>query len=208
MSDSKRSDNDPSMDDILASIRKIISDDEARASVGGGPSAAPAPVQPLSPAADAPRVVRGASAGREDVLLLTDLIADPEPPAVAPAPEPQRPAPAPMPRIDPVKAAEMPQPAIEPAPEMPMTPSDPSIIAGSTAGATTSAFERLNQAMKQSTPPTASVEPGPTMGAGGKTIEDMVREMLRPMLKEWIDKNLPPMVERMVEREIVRLTRR
>ncbi len=33
MSDSRSANNDPSMDDILASIRKIISDDEARAQV-------------------------------------------------------------------------------------------------------------------------------------------------------------------------------
>ena len=42
MSDAKR-DSDPSMDDILASIRKIISDDEARAQVS---SAAGAPAEP------------------------------------------------------------------------------------------------------------------------------------------------------------------
>ena len=35
MSDTKGAGNDPSMDDILASIRKIISDDEARAQVSG-----------------------------------------------------------------------------------------------------------------------------------------------------------------------------
>ena len=35
MSDAKGAGNDPSMDDILASIRKIISDDEARAQVSG-----------------------------------------------------------------------------------------------------------------------------------------------------------------------------
>jgi cell pole-organizing protein PopZ len=33
MSDPRSANNDPSMDDILASIRKIISDDEARAQV-------------------------------------------------------------------------------------------------------------------------------------------------------------------------------
>ena len=56
--------------------------------------------------------------------------------------------------------------------------------------------------------PPAAPEPGPALGDGGKTIEDLVKEMLRPMLKEWLDKNLPPMVERYVEREISRLTRR
>ena len=34
MSDAKGANSDPSMDDILASIRKIISDDEARTQVG------------------------------------------------------------------------------------------------------------------------------------------------------------------------------
>ena len=50
--------------------------------------------------------------------------------------------------------------------------------------------------------------PAMAIGAGGKTIEDLVKEMLRPMLKEWIDRSLPPMVEQLVEREIARLTRR
>ena len=36
-----KSANDPSMDDILASIRKIISDDEARAQVSSQQAAAP-----------------------------------------------------------------------------------------------------------------------------------------------------------------------
>ena len=34
MSDARSGNSDPSMDDILASIRKIISDDEARAQAG------------------------------------------------------------------------------------------------------------------------------------------------------------------------------
>ncbi len=204
MSDGKRTDNDPSMDDILASIRKIISDDEARANAGG-PSNSPASAPPAADSSgpEPSRFPRSAvSAAREDVLLLTDLIEEP-----SSGPPPARPTPMPLPRIDPAKAADMPQPTIDPIPEMPMPPSDPSIIAGSTAGATTSAFERLNQAMKQTSSEPAAVEPGPIVGSGGKTIEDLVREMLRPMLKEWIDKNLPPMVERLVEREIARLTR-
>ena len=41
----------------------------------------------------------------------------------------------------------------------------------------------------------------------GNTLEDLVREMLKPMLREWLDKNLPPVVERMVAKEIARLSR-
>ena len=58
MSDAKGANNDPSMDDILASIRKIISDDEARAQVSGGAAANAA----------------GSAGARDDVLLLTDLV--------------------------------------------------------------------------------------------------------------------------------------
>ncbi len=216
MSDSRSPDNDPSMDDILASIRKIISDDEARAQVGGqaggpadGSAAANAP-RPVAPPIDGPMLPAAntrpeAPSRRDDVLLLTDLIEEPSAP-----PRPVAP-PTPLPRIYPVNAAEMPQPNVDPMPERP-TPApsalDQSLVGSTVAGATSSAFERLSQAMQESVPPPAAADPGPAVGAGGKTIEDMVKEMLRPMLKEWLDRNLPPMVERFVEREIARLTRR
>jgi len=209
-------DNDPSMDDILASIRKIISDDEARAQVSG--NAVPTGQPANTPFDLRTSQTRGASGNREDVLLLTDLI---EEPATTSAPSPQPPTLLPVPRIDPARASEMPQPSVEPAPPnppvvpFPMTSSTPSfdqpLAASSVAGAATSAFDRLNQAVEEhhTTPsqPPAPEEPL-ALGAGGKTIEDLVKEMLRPMLKEWIDRSLPPMVERLVEREIARLTRR
>ena len=83
------------MDDILASIRKIISDDEARAQVRAG-AGSPAPASAAAAAgrqarrrAAAHRPGRGAAEG-----------------AV------RRPIPLPPPRIDPVSAAEMPQPSV------------------------------------------------------------------------------------------------
>jgi cell pole-organizing protein PopZ len=82
------------------------------------------------------------------------------------------------------------------------------LVGPAVAGAATSAFARLNQAVQDSVPPPAAPDPGPAMSGNGKTVEDLVKEMLRPMLKDWLDRNLPPMVERYVEREIVRLTRR
>ena len=213
MSDAKGANNDPSMDDILASIRKIISDDEARAQVSGGGSA-PA-------AANAQNPSQGPAARRDDVLLLTDLVEDSpeEGPGAPPAPEPT-----PLPqRIDPVSASAMPQPTvppfeaiepIEPAPVM--TPVDPveapvkqptdTLIEAGAAGVAASAFDRLSQAVQESVPAPAAQDPGPAVG--GRNLEDIVKDMLRPMLKEWLDRNLPPMVERYVEREIVRLTRR
>ena len=43
---------------------------------------------------------------------------------------------------------------------------------------------------------------------GENTLEGLVREMLRPMMKDWLDQKLPEMVERLVEKEIARLTGR
>jgi cell pole-organizing protein PopZ len=40
-----------------------------------------------------------------------------------------------------------------------------------------------------------------------RTLEDLVREMLRPLLKGWLDDNLPGMVERIVKAEIERVSR-
>jgi cell pole-organizing protein PopZ len=40
-----------------------------------------------------------------------------------------------------------------------------------------------------------------------RTLEDLVREMLRPMLKSWLDDNLPSLVERLVRAEIERVSR-
>lgn len=41
---------------------------------------------------------------------------------------------------------------------------------------------------------------------GDNTLEGLVREMLRPMLKDWLDANLPTLVEGMVAKEIARIT--
>jgi cell pole-organizing protein PopZ len=181
MSDAPKSANDPSMDDILASIRKIISDDEARAQVSGGQTAASGSANP-------------APAKRDDVLLLTDLVEDPK--------GGSRPTLLPLPRVDPASAGDMPQPTIGGD-----SGADQALVAAGVAGVASSALDRLSQAVQDSVPAPMAPDPGPTMGSG-KTLEELVKEMLRPMLKEWLDKNLPPMVERFVEREIVRLTRR
>ena len=43
---------------------------------------------------------------------------------------------------------------------------------------------------------------------GGPTIEDLVREELRPLLKGWLDRHLPDLVERLVRAEIERVVGR
>jgi len=41
-----------------------------------------------------------------------------------------------------------------------------------------------------------------------RSLEDVVQDCLRPMLQDWLDQNLPPIVERMVQQEIDRVARR
>jgi cell pole-organizing protein PopZ len=220
MSDAKGGgNNDPSMDDILASIRKIISDDEARAQVTNGASPGATPQSPAAGQGAAPPA--SPPARHDDVLLLTDLLE--EPPTASPPPsKPTLVAPHPTaPKIDPVGTAEKLQPTTAPAPPIPAAPPvtaverpvkqppvDQNLVEPATAGVAASAFDRLSQAVQEAVPAPVANDPGPNLGPSGRTIEDIVKELLRPMLKEWLDKNLPTMVERFVEREIVRLTRR
>lgn len=196
MSDGKGPPNkDPSMDDILASIRKIISDDEARAQVGSLRNANSGERPPVIPPAPP-------SPPREDVLLLTEIVEEPK--------SMSNEQPTPLGAVESVNPAEMPQSANEVPPALPSLSTGAVkadlLVGDGVAGVASSAFARLNQAVQDSVPPPAATNPGPSVG--GQTIEDLVKEMLRPMLKEWLDTNLPPMVERYVEREIARLTRR
>ena len=45
------------------------------------------------------------------------------------------------------------------------------------------------------------------LAQNARTLDDLVREMLRPMLKNWLDDNLPTIVERLVRAEIERVSR-
>ena len=45
------------------------------------------------------------------------------------------------------------------------------------------------------------------IGQNARTLEDLVKEMLRPLLKSWLDDNLPGVVDRIVRAEIERVSR-
>ncbi len=64
-----------------------------------------------------------------------------------------------------------------------------------TAAAATQAFDSLSQNIQVSK-------------GDGRTLEDMVAQFLQPMLKTWLDDNLPAIVEDKVEEEVQRLARR
>lgn len=74
------------------------------------------------------------------------------------------------------------------------------LMSAAAAGATAAAFAALARSSQQ------SGNGGLALGSG-RTLEDLVQEMIRPMIKEWLDKNLPPMAERLVRKELERLSR-
>ncbi len=226
------------MEEILSSIRKIISDDDqsaveplpTEAAVAEPePEPEPLPEEFTEPVEAAPVVAEPIEAAvvdpfeaevetveedpNEDIFELTDVVEE-EPLA-------ELPDAAPMELIDPDTIDDL---------EFVSTPSEPELVA-----------EEEPPAMELAEPePPASVEPpvlvtpakpddallsdqagSSTSAAFGKlaetmllnhgdakTIEELVQEMLRPMLKMWLDENLPPLVEGLVREEIERVARR
>jgi len=194
--------DEPSMEEILASIRRIISEDgeegeEAAAAAPGDP--APEPVAEES-AEQASEPEAEASSEPDDVLELTEEVDEVDAIFAEESPDPE-----PEPEPDPEAAAKVPDVAMqEPvAPETPVAPEAP-LVSDPALGDAAGTLQQLGQMI---TPP--SIDPNEQrVTPGGRTIEDHVLEMLRPMLKEWLDQNLPPLVQRLVQREVDRIVHR
>lgn len=189
---------EPTMEEILASIRRIISEDDAPAAEAA-PAPAPEPEPEPSPAlTDAPPSQEPEPQEEEEILDLTDRYEAPAAETIgdldvsAPADEPE-PEPFPAAFAEPERAA-----APEPAPSASSVPYD-SLVGESAAAASASAFAGLSAAFRQP-------EPVPTGGVG-PTIDDLARALLRPMLKDWLDANLPGIVEAAVKKEVERIAR-
>jgi uncharacterized protein len=202
---------EPSMEEILASIRRVIADDDA-----GKPAKSPEAAAPKPPLAAAPsRPVPPAP--------LPKAVTPPPPKAVAttPSTNSQDEIDAMLAELDVPKAAPKPPPAADvldlteamaappepsPAPSFrtidgtsdvvfsnkPAPPPDRGLISNETIAAVDSAFNTLAHTI---------------IGQNARTLEDLVKEMLRPMLKSWLDDNLPGLVERIVRAEIERVSR-
>jgi cell pole-organizing protein PopZ len=198
---------EPSMEEILASIRRIIADDDATKTA---PQRAPEPPKPEAPppsyspppaaaphtrfeaepdpAAEEPSAMDHPVAADQssDILDLTESMA-----ASMPQPSPSAmPSPAQFRTIDGSSDIGFSEPAEKPAPRA--HEERGALISGEASAAVDSAFSALAQTV---------------LVQNARTLEDLVREMLRPMLKSWLDDNLPGMVERMVRAEIERVSR-
>jgi cell pole-organizing protein PopZ len=187
------------MEEILASIRKIISEDQ--------PDAAKAPPAPAAAPAPAPTPFRNAledaAQSEVDVLELTDEVRDeqPEPLPVAPPP--------PSPPLENDIAFENIE--AEPEPE----PMD-DLISDATRSAVGRAMAGLGREPDFSAPAAAAAGNTlealflraihdaftPTLQEWVDSHQDEILERLKPIIREWMDDNLPALIEATVTREI------
>jgi cell pole-organizing protein PopZ len=185
------------MEEILASIRRIIADDtpeaaKAAATGAAAPSPAPAPATPPKSAPAAP----AKAMSQDDIdAMLADQAADE--PGILELSEPVQKAAQPpagfrqVPAGDVMFREEDEEEAAPPSYAAP-APRNEMLLSPETNAAVSAAFGSLASTM---------------LSENSRTIEDLVREMLRPMLKAWLDDNLPGLVERMVRSEIERVAR-
>ena len=174
---SDQNSQEPTMEEILASIRRIISEDDAPAAPAETPAAVHEPEPALAPAPE-PEPVHVAPPEPEpepvhmlddDVLELTD-------------------------RLDPVETLGDLDvlPAVH-APEPPPSFREETIVSPPAATTAASAFGALHRQV--------------LMPAEGRSLEDVTRELLRPMLQAWLDAHLPSIVQSAVEAEVDRISR-
>ncbi len=179
---------EPSMEEILSSIKRIIAEEG-----DGMPSRQRRPARTMQAS---PSVDYDDEIDDDEILELSDPMPmvdrTPRPPkspvltSIDPVPEPRHAEPR---HVEPRPAAPRPQAQQAPVPDEPAEP----IVSRETAAATRAPLEALTRMMVK-----------PDANSDG-TLEGLVREMLRPMLREWIDANLPHMVEDMVAREIAKI---
>jgi len=204
---------EPSMEEILASIRRIISDDDAKPAAAAPAEAAPVPVAPKPAAAKpatpmpaaptpAPAPEPAAKNSQDDIDAMLASFDAPAPAAAPPVEEAEDVFELTEQMAVPAAAAEGFQ-KVEPHDDLEFTESlpppapapkaeEPPVLSATTAKVVESAFNSLATTV---------------LSNNARTLEDLVKEMLRPMLKSWLDDNLPALVERIVKAEIERVAR-
>jgi cell pole-organizing protein PopZ len=187
---------EPSMEDILASIKRIIAEDseavgvrpaklrrEAMAAVASSPIVTP--VHETEPVEE--------DSVEEPEAEAVEPIAEAEPDAVAVAETAETPdvleLTSPMPEA--TATAEAPQPSIKGA--FGSAASLEGLLSSTSAEASRSAFAALTQLQVRN-------DEGKS-----NTLEGLVSDLLKPMLKEYLDRELPGIVERLVAVEVKRL---
>lgn len=177
------------MEEILASIRKIISEDGENGTQTQAAQGIAAAVQGDSMAEDELELIDEVPPSDEDELEIEFMDDDDDDGdlelELAPRPQPQA----------------RPEPAFAPAPPAAQPVDFPAIAA---TAATEDVVSNLTASM--GTASFAALERSIRMGQAGETLEDVIKNLLKPMLRNWLDQNLPSMVERLVQFEIQKMS--
>jgi cell pole-organizing protein PopZ len=188
MSNNAKSPPEPSMEEIIASISRIIAEDKK-------------PNEPVRPTA----------AENNDVLELTEVINDDGSVrkmtlaagnSTAPFAKSAAPPDPPAASAFALGEAELPKP--DEHPELGTEPaigtSRERILSAARSDAAAAAFAKLGGLPRE-----RRREGELPLGGPDRTLEDVVRDILRPLLQTWLDENLPGIVERLVRDEIARV---
>ena len=184
MPENAKSPSEPSMEEIIASISRIITDEKTS-------------IEPVRP-------VPGE---KSEVLELTEVVDEDgsvrRVPSEAGSSE-SRPT-GPATAVDHTAANATARSGPDPlGPEAEVEPrlelGRERILSSATSGAAAAAFAQLG-----ALPRDRRRESELPLGGVDRTLEDIVRDMLRPLLQTWLDENLPGMVERLVREEIARV---
>ncbi|MPY72084.1 MAG: DUF2497 domain-containing protein [Alphaproteobacteria bacterium] len=197
-----KSQQEPSMEEILASIRRIISEDGTpEDGAQDAAAAAPAPSEEPEDAESSAEAeaVAPAEPDEDDVLELTEIAEEAgeedDQDSVGgmfdSTPEPETEA----------EADYEPESGSAPVSAPPAASAGGGLLSAAAASAAESQLSSLVAAVGQA-------QGGTPIGAGNRTIEDLVKEVMRPMIKQWLDAHLPALTERIVRREVERLARR
>jgi hypothetical protein len=177
--------HEPSMEEILASIRRIIAADDAGEGDAAAPAAATAATATATPAAE------------DDVLELTEIFEEEEEGPVANEPDmPLAHDGTPLLKLD----DELPPMEMPAAARSHDEVEEARLVSATSAAASVAALSQLVNRPRERNGELP-------LGNANRTLEDMVREILRPLLKDWLDEHLPQLVERLVHDEIERLVR-
>jgi cell pole-organizing protein PopZ len=215
---------EPSMEEILASIRRIIADDDASKPAKAPETAAPpkppaaaAPSRPMSPATSAKSPISPPPAARSTAMpaapvansqdAIDAMLAELDgPPNAAPQPAATQPGGPAADVLDLTEAMAEPAPSPGPAPTF-RTIDGTSDVVFSTKPEPPPDRALISNETIAAVDSAFNTLAHTVIGQNARTLEDLVREMLRPMLKSWLDDNLPSMVERIVRAEIERVSR-
>lgn len=172
-------DQEPSIEEILESIRQIISDDTEVVTDKPAKQEAQAPEPEEEPYVP-PTPAHEPEIETSNVVDLTEVVSEP------------------VFEIDMQEARE------KETPYMAATDTqeaEGSLLSDIATAATADAMAKLlanNVAIERDEP----------SRIGRVTLEDMARELMRPLIKSWLDQNLPAITEKIVAREIEKISRR